>query len=407
MRTWWCGRPGPRPTATKSADLVSHETESRFAAAISEHPVAAQAVGELAGAVLEQLEGRRPDLLVVFISPHFGGAAEDIGGVLRAVLEPRALIGSTNHAVCCTGREVEGTPAISVWAGSFASTTVRTVRLDVDEFSDGSTLLGWPDRDSADAHTLVLLTDPFSFPVDGVLRALAVSHPGLQAIGGMASAANGPGVNRLLVDHEVAARGAVGVLLSGADPVTAVVSQGCRPVGQPFTVTAVDGHYLRELGGRPALERLQEIAATMTEEARDQLQRGLHVGLVVDEHLVEFGRGDFLIRTVMGARSEDGALAVGAPIEVGHTLQFHVRDAVAADADLRQLLVGHSARGALMFTCTGRGEHLFGVPNHDVGVVADLLGPIPLAGGFCAGEIGPVGAANHVHTFTTSVALFG
>ena len=385
---------------------MSHETESHFAAAISEHPVAAQAVGELAGAVLEQLGGRRPDLLVVFISPHFGGAAEDIGGVLRAVLEPRALIGSTNHAVCGTGREVEGTPAISVWAASFASATVRTVRLDVDEFSDGSTLLGWP-GDAADAHTLVLLTEPFTFPVDGVLHALAVSHPGLRVIGGMASAANGPGVNRLLVDHEVVARGAVGVLLSGDDPVTAVVSQGCRPVGQPFTVTAVDGHYLCELGGRPALERLEEIAAAMTEDERDQLQQGLHLGLVVDEHLVEFGRGDFLIRNVMGARSDDGALAVGAPIEHGHTVQFQVRDAVAADADLRQMLVGHTARGALMFTCTGRGEHLFGVPNHDAGVLADLLGPIPLAGGFCAGEIGPVGAANHVHTFTASVALFG
>ena len=384
---------------------MSDETESVFAAAISEHPVAAQAVGELSGAVLEQLGGRRPDVLVAFISPHFGGAAEDIGGVLRAVLEPRALLGSTNHAVCGTGREVEGTAAISVWAASFASTTVRTVRLDVDEFSDGSTLLGWP-GDGADAHTLVLLTDPFTFPVDGVLHALGVSHPGLRIIGGMASAANGPGVNRLLVDHEVAARGAVGVLLSGDDPVTAVVSQGCRPVGQPFTVTAVDGHYLCELGGRPALERLEEIAAAMTEDERDQLQQGLHLGLVVDEHLVEFGRGDFLIRNIMGARSEDGALAVGAPIELGHTVQFQVRDAVAADADLRQMLVGHSARGALMFTCTGRGEHLFGVPNHDVGVLADLLGPIPLAGGFCAGEIGPVGAANHVHTFTTSVALF-
>ncbi len=385
---------------------MSHETENHFAAAISEHPVAAQAVGELAGAVLEQLGGRRPDLLVVFISPHFGGAAEDIGGVLRAVLEPRALIGSTNHAVCGTGREVEGTPAISVWAASFASTTVRTVRLDVDEFTDGSTLLGWPGHDSADAHTLVLLTEPFTFPVDGVLHALAATDPGLQVIGGMASGANGPGVNRLLVDHEVFARGAVGVLLSGADPVTAVVSQGCRPVGQPFTVTAVDGHYLRELGGRPALERLQEIAATMTEEERDQLQTGLHLGLVVDEHLVEFGRGDFLIRSITGARGDDGALAVGGPIELGHTVQFQVRDAIAADADLRQMLVGHSARGALMFTCTGRGEHLFDVPNHDAAVLADLLGPIPMAGGFCAGEIGPVGTGNHVHTFTTSVALF-
>ena len=379
----------------------------KYASAISEHPVAAQAVGELAGAVLEQLDGSRIDLLVVFISPHFGGAAEDIGGVLRAVLQPRALIGSTNAAVCGTGREVEGTPAISVWAASFDATSVRTVTLGIDEFGDGSALLGWPGDKVGDAHTLLLLPDPFTFPVDGVLRAFEHAHPGLQVVGGMASAATGPGANRLLVDHDVVTRGAVGVVLSGPDRVTAVVSQGCRPVGQPFTVTDVDGSYVRGLGGRTALERLQEIAAGMSEEERAQLQRGLHVGLVVDEHLVEFGRGDFLIRNVMGARGEDGALAIGARVEVGQTLQFQVRDAASADADLRQMLVGHEAAGALMFTCTGRGERLFGVPNHDAAVVNDLLGAIPMAGGFCAGELGPVDGANHVHGFTASLALFG
>ena len=381
-------------------------SEARFASAISEHPVAAQAVGELAGAVLEQLDGRRVDLLVVFISPHFGGAAEDIGGVLRAVLEPRALIGSTNAAVVGVGREVEGTPAISVWAASFAATTARTVTLDVDQFDDGAALLGWPGDDADDAHTLLLLPDPFTFPTDGVLKAFESSHPGLQVIGGMASAANGPGANQLLVDHAVVSRGAVGVLLSGTDAVDTVVSQGCRPVGQPYTVTDVDGNYVRGLGGRTALERLQEIAAAMPEDEREQLQRGLHVGLVVDEHLVDFGRGDFLVRNVMGARSDDGALAIGARVEVGQTLQFQVRDAAAADADLRQMLVGHDARGALMFTCTGRGERLFGAPNHDAAIVGDLLGAIPLAGGFCAGELGPVGPANHVHGFTASLALF-
>lgn len=380
---------------------------SRFAAAISEHPVATQAVGELAGAVLEQLDGRRVDLLTVFISPHFAGAAEDIGAVLRAVLEPRSLIGSTNAAVCGTGREVEGSPAISVWAASFGATEARTVALDIDQFGDGAALLGWPGDEVGDAHTLILLPDPFTFPVDGVLDAFSMSHPALRVIGGMASAANGPGTDQLIVDDRVLTRGAVGVVLRGSDPVSAVVSQGCRPVGQPFTVTDVDGNHVRGLGGRSALERLQEIAATMPEEERELLQHGLHVGLVVDEHLVEFGRGDFLVRSVLGARSEDGALAIGAHVEVGQTLQFHVRDAAAADADLRQMLVGHSADGALLFTCTGRGARLFGVPNHDVEIVADLLGPIPLAGGFCAGEIGPVGRASHVHGFTASLALFG
>ncbi len=377
-----------------------------YAAAISEHPVAAQAVGELAGSVLEQLDGRRADLLVTFVSPHFAGASEDVAGVLRAVLEPRTLIGSTHAAVIGTGREVEHTPAIAVWAAAFGETVVRPLRLAVDQRPEGAALVGWPADLPPDAHTMILLADPFSFPTDGVLASLRTSHPELRVVGGMASAANGPGGNRLLCDHEVRADGAVGVVLSGPDPVECVVSQGCRPIGQPFTVTAVDGNYLLALGGRPALERLQEIALELPEDEREHLQRGLQVGVVVDERIIDFDRGDFLIRNVLGARSDDGALSIGARVDIGQTVQFHVRDAISADADLRQLLGARTGAGALLFTCTGRGERFFGVSDHDAAVVADLLGPVPTAGGFCAGEIGPVGPANHVHGFTASVAIF-
>ena len=122
--------------------------------------------------------------------------------------------------------------------------------------------------------------------------------------------------------------------------------------------------------------------------------------MVVDEHRVEFGRGDFLVRNVIGADRESGAIAVGDRVEVGQTVQFHVRDAAAADEDLHELLQGTSAEGALLFTCNGRGERLFGVPNHDAAMVEALLGPLPAAGGFCAGEIGPIGGRNFLHGFT-------
>ena len=154
------------------------------------------------------------------------------------------------------------------------------------------------------------------------------------------------------------------------------------------------------------MTRLQELAAAVSDEERELLRRGLHMGLVVDEHKAEFGRGDFLVRNVLGADQESGALAVGDRVAVGQTVQFHVRDAAAADEDLRELLGGVDARATLVFTCNGRGRHLFGVPDHDAGLVDELLGPIPAAGAFCAGEIGPVGGRNFLHGFTASLALF-
>ena len=378
---------------------------NRYASALSRHPVAAHAVGEVAGALLEALEGERADLVVCFVSPHFVGATEDVGLALRELLEPRVLIGQTAAAIVGDASEVEDEPAISAWAACIPDATVTPVGLDTLDAYDGTSLVGWPD-DVGDAHTLVLLGDPFTFRVDAAIEELSIRHPEIQIIGGMASAARGPGGNRLVLDGATLAEGAVGVLLGGSPRVDTVVSQGCRPIGQPFVVTDAEGQSLRALGGKPALERLAELARSLPEEERNLLSRNLHVGLVTDEHLSEFRRGDFLVRNVLGATQEDGAIVVGANLEVGQTVQFQLRDAQAADEDLQELIAPRHAAAALLFTCTGRGVRLFGTDDHDASTVQEILGPIPLAGAFCAGELGPVGGKNYVHGFTASLALF-
>ncbi len=382
---------------------------SRYAAALSQHPVPAHAVGEVAGSLLEQLDGEPPDLLVYFASPHLVGALDDVSGAFRRLLEPGVLLGVTAAAVIGGPREAEEVPALSAWAGLLGG-GVTPVGLQMVDTPGGPAVSGWPngtDADDADPpHTLLLLADPFTFPVEAFLARLGEDRPWLQVIGGMASAAQGPGGNRLVLDDELRREGAVGVLLSGPPNVRAVVSQGCRPVGSAYIVTDAEDNVVRELGGKPALERLAEVANALTDDERQLLARGLHVGLVVDEHQARFGRGDFLVRNVVGANRQDGSITVGTHVGVGRTLQFQVRDAIAADEDLRVLLAGVDANAALLFTCTGRGIRLFGTPDHDAGLVEELLGPVPVAGAFCAGELGPVGGRNYVHGFTASLALF-
>lgn len=353
---------------------------------------------------MEQLDGDDPDLVVCFASPHFVGALDDLVHALRELLAPRLLLGATAVSIIGNAEEVEEAPAFSLLAACLPDAQLTPVTLGVEDTPDGAAVVGWPDLDG-DPSTLMLLADPFSFPVDAFLRRLDDDRPGLRVIGGVASANMRPGGNRLVIDGEVREHGAVGVFLDGVD-VQPVVSQGCRPIGQPFVVTAADGNFIQELGGRPALERLRELAEGLDEQERTLVRSGLHLGVVVDEHKTAFDRGDFLVRNIAGADRASGALAVGDRIAVGQTVQFQVRDADAADEDLRSLLAGAEARAALVFTCNGRGRHLFGVPDHDAGVVAELLGPIPAAGAFCAGEIGPIGGHNFLHGFTASLALF-
>jgi small ligand-binding sensory domain FIST len=342
---------------------------------------------------------------VCFASPHHVGAFEDIAAAIHNILEPVVLLGGTAVAVIGGVTEVEDTPALSVFAARLPDTTLTPVSLNVEDTPDGATVSGWPELEHT-PRTLLLLADPFTFPVDGFLSRANEDLPGLQIIGGLASAAGHPGGNRLVLDGAVVTSGAVGVFVDGDVQVRTLVSQGCRPIGRPFVVTKADRNFVEELAGKPAVERLQEVAAAATEDERVMLRHGLHVGFVVDEHKADFERGDFLVRNLLGVDQRSGSLAVGDSVEVGQTLQFHVRDADAAHEDLRELLAGAEATAALLFTCNGRGRHLFGVSDHDAGLVGKMLGDIPLAGAFCAGEIGPIGGRNFLHGFTASMALF-
>jgi small ligand-binding sensory domain FIST len=378
---------------------------STFASALSQHPVPSQAVGEVAGELIEQLGGQGCDLAVCFASTHHVGAFEDMAPALCSVLEPRVLVGGTAVAVVGGPHEVEETPALAVFAARLDATTLTPITLRVEDTPDGAALIGWPTFERPPG-TLLLFADPFTFPADAFLQRVNLDLPDLSIIGGLASSAGSPGGNRLVLNDQVVDQGAVGVFLDGGVDVRTLVSQGCRPIGRPYVVTKAEQNLMEELGGKPAIERLQELAQAATEEERELLRRGLHVGLVVDEHKAEFTRGDFLVRNLLGADERSGALAIGENVAVGQTVQFHVRDAGAADEDLRELLAGADADAALLFTCNGRGRHLFSVPDHDAGLVETLLGPIPLAGAFCAGEIGPVGGRNFLHGFTASLALF-
>ncbi len=380
----------------------------RYAAALSVHPVAFEAVGAVAGELIEQLEGERPDLVVAFVSPHHLDEFGDITAGLRRIVEPDVLIGLSAGSIAGGGREIEEQPALSAWAANWGGGRATGFILDVESAPDGVRVDGWPTNVTPDS-TVLLLAEPFTFPVADLLALCNERLPGLRVIGGLASAGTRPGVNRLASDDRELRSGAVGVVLAPDVEVQTIVSQGCRPVGDPFTVTRAERNVVFELGGRRALTRLEELVTAADEHERALLARGLHVGIVVDEHRLDFGRGDFLVRNVLGGDRESGALTVGEEVDVGQTLQFHVRDADAADEDLAALL-GETPRavaGALLFTCNGRGTHLFGLPDHDAGLIEAHLGPVPLAGASCAGEIGPVGGKNFLHGFTASIALFG
>lgn len=358
----------------------------------------------------EALGDASPSLAVLFASTHFLGVAEALVAAISNALGKLPLIGCVGEAVAGGAREVESEPAVSLWLGADLG-PVETFAMEYIRTPSGGAYGGYLfPREPDGAH--LLICDPFTFPADGLLAHLNEQAPGAVVMGGMASAALRPGQSRLFLDDRVLSSGAVGVHLPNAE-VHPLVAQGCRPIGDAYIITRADGNLIHELGGRPPLVRLREMAAALPTRDQELLAQGLQLGVVIDEYRAEPGQGDFLIRGVIGADPDSGAIAVGDQIQVGQTVQFHVRDAESADEDLRRALERESAAlggrrpaGALLFTCNGRGSRLFAEPDHDAGLIAATLGDIPVAGFFCAGELGPVGGQNFLHTFTASIALF-
>jgi small ligand-binding sensory domain FIST len=366
------------------------------------------AYAEAAARAALGLGGAPCDVALVFAGQdNLGHAGVGLDAVHER-LRPSALAGCGARGVVGTRREVEA-GGVVVWAASLGEGSADTFHLEAVPAGEGQlAITGMPDV--ADDEAMIMFVDPYTFPAEALLAEIARSSPGVPVVGGLAAAESVPAA--LFHDTSVAPTGAVGVVLHDVN-VNCTVSQGASPIGPEMVVTACDGNVIEELASRPALDRLMDaIRNELSADEQALATQGLLVGIVIDENRPDYERGDFLVRALMSVDEQERTITIGERVRVGQTVRLHVRDAESADIDLRSALeraareLDRPAAGALMFTCNGRGSHMFGSAGHDADALAREIGPAPAAGFFCAGEIGPVGARSFVHGFSTSVALF-
>jgi small ligand-binding sensory domain FIST len=386
---------------------------ARFGAGLAADADLVRAAELAAHAALTALGGRRPDLTCVFVSGDHPDEVSAAGVRAVEMCAAATSLGCSATGVFASGAAAEGQSAVSVWCAVLPDVRLRAFHLEVLPADGGMAVVGMPER-AADDVAAVLLADPWSFPVDGFVARSNDALEGLPIVGGCANGTRGRGSARLFINGEVVDRGAVGVMLAGPVGARAFVSQGCRPVGPVMTVTAADGNVLLELAGVPALDKLHEILTVMLPGEQALATTGLHIGIAMDEYAEEHGVGDFLVRGIGGVDDARGGLVVADLIPVGKTVQFQIRDANAADDDLRDKLrrfrdsaTLDTVEGVLLFSCNGRGAQMFTRADHDVALVHDELAVDAVAGFFAAGEIGPVGGRNQMHGFTASVLAFG
>ena len=370
------------------------------------------AVADLAAQVGAKMDGGSIDFVLVFLSPHYTQSVVRLSDLLRAALDPSVLLGCSAEGVIGREQEIEESPAITLVAARMPAVELAPFAIHPSEWGD---ILDKPlqfrEKVGATEATklVVLLADPYSTPMDEVLASFNEYVRNVPVVGGVASGAQRPRGNALLLNDQILNGGAVGLAFSGALDVEVIVSQGCRPVGAPVTVTEAHANIIDAIEGEPSLQRIQQIIASLPAEDQALLDKGLHLGRAIDPGDEALGRGDYLIRTLVGASQETGAIAVNDIIHAGEQVQLHVRDAATAQEDLEMLLATQAFSdppvGAFLFSCNGRGTRLYDHPNGDIATIQGILGGVELAGFFCAGEIGPVAGKNFLHGHTASLAL--
>jgi len=390
------------------------------------------------------LSGLSADLVVVTVTAPFASRVGMIADVIRDSLSPSNLLIVTASSVMGGSTEIHGKPGIAVLAMHLPGVDIHPFWLNhltgIETLETRAANIAFTIGASDEMRAVLFFADPFSVPLVTMVPALSASRTEVASkrgrrtpigtiIGAMASASNRPMGNTLYLNGELRNEGAMGVTLSGPLRVDTVVSQGCRPIGEPMIITKARGNLILELGGQRAVEVIRETVHMLSDEDKELMGNGLLLGRVIHAHKKRYGRGDFLIRNLMGGDEESGAVAVADIIRAGQTVQLHLHDEQTAREDLQLLLDGQrlydKPAGAFVVSCNGRTDKFFGDGGHDARAIAHAFDPmedgarkaksgtevdpsagIPVTGLFGAGEIGPLGDEIFHHGHTVVAALF-
>lgn len=383
-----------------------------WASAVSERVDTREAVREAALA-LRADRSRPPDLVLAFISPHHAANYSRVPGWVYEYLQPHTFAGCSAAGVIGGGRELENREALSLTAAWLPDTKVCLAYLEQNPEEPDAV---WPallETSGEQVSALITLVDPYSFDAEGLLNGLDRVYPSTCKLGGLVSGGAENKAPALFTGDDVHREGAVVLALTGDWDMRTVVAQGCRPVGEPYIVTRAKGNVIRELNaGKPA-EVLRRVYEAMNARDHSLFNTSLFCGIDLGDQRSRYAAGDFLIRNILGIDPDSGAMAIDARVRDYQVVQFHLRDNETSAHDLVQRLRAftsehppESIRGALLFSCLGRGERLYGVANHDSNAFAQRVSPASLSGFFSNGEIGPVGLKTYLHGYTSVFAVF-
>ncbi len=353
---------------------------------------------------------------LVFMTPKFFPNAQATLEILRVHARIPLLAGCSSTSLVAGSREIENATGIVLALYSLPGGQLKGFRFTQEQVLAADSQNYWQTESGVALNKTngwLTFIDPFHLDAESWIHSWNESFAPLPTFGGLASGIFTEQTTQVYLNGEVFDDGGVAISVGGDVKLSGVISQGCTPIGDTWTLTRVEQNLIHQIANRPAYAVLADTVQKLSPADQQKARGNLFIGLVVNEYLEDFHRGDFLVRQLIGGDPNSGVLAVGATPRAGQMMQFQRRDAAAASEDMRELLERAKAKiggatiyGGCLCCCNGRGKNLFGTPDHDAELVQKEIGPLGVAGFFCNGEIGPVGDKNYLHGFTASLALF-
>lgn len=329
----------------------------------------------------------------LYVSDAFVGELDAILAFFRSATGVPHWTGSVGVGVCATGVEYLEEPAMAVMLGEFEPADFDMLPV-LRSAGDVAVL-------PADAYFAVAHGDLSNPRIQELIEALAAHIRSGFVVGGLSSAR---GETAPQISDGVVSGGLSGVLFGERVAIATRLSQGISPLGPRHRVTSGNKNIVGTLDHRPALEVMKEEIGEVL--ARD-LRRAagyIFVGLPVRGS----DTGDYLVRNILGVDPQNHLVAIGEYVEPGDELLFCRRDQQSAEDDLKRMLeairaqLNAPARGAVYYSCLGRGQHMFGAPNRELELIRDALGEVPLVGFFANGEI----SHDRLYGYTGVLTLF-
>lgn len=318
----------------------------------------------------------------LYLTDVYASRAQELLELLRMRTGVEHWVGTVGVGICAMHSEYMDQGAMAVMLGRFQPGTFRVLsqlRSSSDLQRDPLSVGG------AAGNFAVVHADPRNARVPEIVLQLSRRLQSGYVVGGLSSSRS----SYPQIADGILEGGLSGVVFTDDVIVSTRLTQGCSPVGPARTVTRSHRNVLIEIDGRPALEVLRGDAGLPTSHDLAAEAGRLFAALPGDGD----DAGDYSVRDLVGFDPERGYVALAHPVGSGTRLLFCRRDRRCAVEDMSRMLDSIRSglytrpRGALYFSCVGRGTNLFGEPSRELSMVREALGDVPLVGFFCNGEI--------------------